>query len=86
MATKNIAKVYQAARNRRWILLCDEGDALFSKRSTKMQSAQDTYVNQDIAYLLQELEDYPGIIIVATNYSQNMDKPSNAGLIPGLTS
>ncbi len=72
--TKNIAKIFQAARHRQWILFCDEGDALFSKRSTKTQSAQDTYVNQDIAYLLQEIEDYPGIIVVATNYSQNMDK------------
>ena len=72
--TKNISKVFQTARNRDWILFCDEGDALFSKRSPKVQSAQDTYVNQDISYLLQEIEDYPGIIIVATNYSNNMDK------------
>ncbi len=72
--TKNIAKVFNTARHRNWILFCDEGDALFSKRSTKGQSAQDTYVNQDIAYLLQEIEDYPGIILVATNYAQNMDK------------
>ncbi|MDX2303145.1 MAG: ATP-binding protein [Microscillaceae bacterium] len=72
--TKNIARVFNTARNRNWILFCDEGDALFSKRSTNVQNAQDTYVNQDIAYLLQEIEDYPGIIIVATNFSSNMDK------------
>lgn len=72
--TKNIAKVFRVARNRDWILFCDEGDALFSKRSTKVSSAQDTFVNQDIAYLLQEIEDYPGIILVATNYSANLDK------------
>ncbi|MDX2303204.1 MAG: AAA family ATPase [Microscillaceae bacterium] len=72
--TKNIARVFKAARNRNWILFCDEGDALFSKRSANVNSAQDTYVNQDIAYLLQEIEDFPGIILVATNYSNNMDK------------
>ena len=72
--TKNIARVFNTARNRNWILFCDEGDALFSKRSTNVQSAQDTYVNQDVSYLLQEIEDFPGIIIVATNFSSNMDK------------
>ncbi len=72
--TKNIARVFHTARNRNWILFCDEGDALFSKRSTKTQGAQDTFVNQDIAFLLQEIEDYPGIILVASNYSTNMDR------------
>ena len=72
--TKNIARVFNTARNRNWILFCDEGDSLFSKRSTNVQSAQDTYVNQDVSYLLQEIEDYPGVVIVATNFSSNMDK------------
>ena len=71
--TKNIARVFQYARNKNWILFFDEGEALFSKRSNT-QNAQDTYVNQDTAFLLQEIEDYPGIVIVATNHLGNIDK------------
>ncbi len=72
--SKNIAQIFTYARNRDWILFFDEGDALFSRRSGNNQSAQDTYVNQDVAYLLQQVEEYPGIVIVATNNLGNMDK------------
>lgn len=73
-ATKNLAKIFRLARNHDWILFFDEGDALFSKRSTPSHLTQDTLNSQDISYLLQEIEDYPGIIIVATNNLSSMDE------------
>ncbi len=72
--SKNIQQVFETARHYDHILFCDEGEGLFSNRSAYATNAQDTYVNQDVGYLLQAIEDYPGVLIVATNNLQNIDQ------------
>jgi len=70
---KNLAGVFDKAENTGWILFFDEADALFGKR-TLTSSSNDRYANQEVSYLLQRIEDYPGIIILATNMKANMDE------------
>lgn len=69
---KNLEKVFIKAENKNWVLFFDEADALFGKR-TSVQSSHDRYANQEVSYLLQRIEDYPGIIILASNFKSNMD-------------
>lgn len=69
---KNLASVFDMAENKNWILFFDEADALFGKR-TATSSSNDRYANQEIAYLLQRIEDFPGLIILATNLKINLD-------------
>ncbi len=69
---KNLATVFDTAENKNWILFFDEADALFGKR-TATSSSNDRYANQEVAYLLQRIEDFPGLIILATNLKINMD-------------
>lgn len=69
---KNLEKVFSIAEHKNWILFFDEADALFSRRG-QAQSANDRYANQETAYLLQRVEDYPGLIVLASNYKNNMD-------------
>lgn len=68
---KNLARVFDTAERRRWILFFDEADALFGKR-TAATSANDRHGNQEIAYLLQRIEDFPGVIILASNLKGNL--------------
>jgi SpoVK/Ycf46/Vps4 family AAA+-type ATPase len=70
---KNLEKVFSKAENKNWILFFDEADALFGKR-TGIADAHDKYANQEIAYLLQRLEDYPGLVILASNMRHNVDE------------
>ncbi|MCW3090727.1 MAG: ATPase family associated with various cellular [Ferruginibacter sp.] len=70
---KNLEKVFKKAENKNWILFFDEADALFGKR-TGITDAHDKYANQEIAYLLQRLEDYPGLVILASNMRNNVDE------------
>jgi hypothetical protein len=70
---KNLANIFDQAENKNWILFFDEADALFGKRSNT-SSSNDRHSNQEIAYLLQRTEDFPGIIILATNLKANMDE------------
>ncbi len=70
---KNLEKIFRRAENRDWILFFDEADALFGKRST-VQSSHDRYANQEVAYLLQRVEDFPGLVILASNFKNNIDK------------
>ena len=70
---KNLEKVFNKAENKEWILFFDEADALFGKRSN-IQNAHDKYANQEISYLLQRVEDFPGLIILASNYKSNIDQ------------
>lgn len=70
---KNLEKVFRRAENRDWILFFDEADALFGKRSN-VQSSHDRYANQEVAYLLQRVEDFPGLVILASNFKNNIDK------------
>ena len=70
---QNLEKVFKKAENKNWILFFDEADALFGKR-TGITDAHDKYANQEIAYLLQRLEDYPGLVILASNMRNNVDE------------
>ena len=69
---KNLEKVFQKAENKDWILFFDEADALFGKR-TSVHDAHDKFANQEISYLLQRVEDYPGVVILASNIRSNID-------------
>ena len=70
---QNLEKVFKKAENKNWILFFDEADALFGKR-TNISDAHDKYANQEIAYLLQRLEEYPGMVILASNMRNNVDE------------
>lgn len=70
---KNLEKVFTKAEHKNWILFFDEADALFGKRSN-VQNAHDKYANQEVSYLLQRVEDFPGLIILASNYKSNIDQ------------
>lgn len=70
---KNLSRVFDKAESKNWILFFDEGDALFGKR-TKTQSSHDRYANQQVSYLLQRIEEYDGLVILATNMKNNIDE------------
>jgi hypothetical protein len=70
---KNLANVFDQAEHKNWILFFDEADALFGKR-TQTSSSNDRYANQEISYLLQRVEDFPGVVILATNLKANIDE------------
>src|SRR6185369_1537927 len=70
---KNLAAVFDQAERNDWILFFDEADALFGKR-TQTSSAHDRYANQEVAYLLQKVEDFPGVVILASNLKGNIDE------------
>ena len=69
---KNLDRVFAAAESSNAILFFDEADALFGKRS-EVKDAHDRYANIEIGYLLQKMEEYEGIAILATNLRQNLD-------------
>jgi hypothetical protein len=70
---KNLEQVFRKAETRDWILFFDEADALFGKR-TNVQSSHDKYANQEVSYLLQRVEDYKGLLILASNFKNNLDE------------
>lgn len=70
---KNMANIFDQAQNRNWILFFDEADALFGKR-TATSDSKDRHANQEVAYLLQRVENFPGVVILATNLKSNMDE------------
>lgn len=70
---KNLARLFNIAENKAWILFFDEADALFSKRSNT-SSSNDVFANQQVAYLLQRIEDFNGLTILASNFKDNMDE------------
>jgi SpoVK/Ycf46/Vps4 family AAA+-type ATPase len=70
---KNLELLFASAKDKGWILFFDEADALFGKR-TEVKDAHDKYANQETAYLLQRIEDYPGLVILATNMKSNIDE------------
>lgn len=69
---KNLARLFDKAQNKDWILFFDEADALFGKR-TGIRDAHDKYANQEVSYLLQRIESYPGLVILASNFKSNID-------------
>jgi hypothetical protein len=70
---KNLDRVFASADGSNAILFFDEADALFGKRS-EVKDAHDRYANVEIAYLLQRIEQYDGVLILATNLAMNMDE------------
>jgi AAA+ superfamily predicted ATPase len=69
---KNLEKILDAASAADLVLFFDEADALFGKRS-EVSDAHDRYANIEVAYLLQRLETYQGMVVMATNLQRNID-------------
>ena len=69
---KNLGKIFDAAANSNAILFFDEADALFARR-TDSGNSNDRHANSQVAYLLQRMEAYRGVSILATNIAQNFD-------------
>ena len=69
---KNLARVFEEAECSNAILFFDEADALFGKRS-EVKDAHDRYANIEINYLLQRIEEFEGLVILATNLRKNID-------------
>ncbi|RYY57281.1 MAG: AAA family ATPase [Chitinophagaceae bacterium] len=69
---KNLELLFARAEDKDWILFFDEADAIFGKR-TSVRDAHDKYANQEVSYLLQRIEDYNGMVILATNMKNNID-------------
>lgn len=70
---KNLSELFKRARRLNWILFFDEADALFGKR-TNIKDAHDKYANQRILSLMQSIENYPGLVILATNVNVDINK------------
>jgi AAA+ superfamily predicted ATPase len=70
---KNLDRVFRAADSIAAVLFFDEADALFGKRS-EVKDAHDRFANQEISYLLQQMDEYEGVAILATNLSRNLDE------------
>lgn len=69
---KNLAAVFDGAKKSNVILLFDETDALFGKR-TEVKDSHDKHANLETAYILQKMEEYDGITIMTTNLAENLD-------------
>ncbi len=69
---KNLDRIFAEARTSNAILFFDEADAVFGKRS-EVRDSHDRYANIEISYLLQKMEEYDGVVILATNLASNMD-------------
>lgn len=70
---KNLAALFDKAEHKNWILFFDEADALFGKR-TQVRDAHDRYANQEVSFLLQRIETFGGLIILASNLAGNVDE------------
>jgi len=69
---KNLSRIFAEGRSSNAILFFDEADAIFGKR-TEVRDAHDRYANIEVSYLLQRMEEYEGMVILATNLRNNMD-------------
>jgi AAA+ superfamily predicted ATPase len=70
---KNLSKVFEVAESKKWILFFDEADALFGKR-VQANSSNDRFANQEVAFLLQRIEDFNGLVVLASNLKGNIDE------------
>jgi len=70
---KNLSKIFEEARKSGVILFFDEADAIFGKR-TETKDSHDRYANIEVSYLLQKIEEYDGLVILASNFRQNIDE------------
>ncbi len=69
---KNLEKIFREAEQANVILFFDEADSLFGKR-TEVKESNDKYANQETSYILQRIESYDGMVILATNIARNFD-------------
>ena len=69
---KNLARIFDLAEHKGWILFFDEADALFGSR-TRIGDSHDRYANQEVSFLLQRVEDFTGVVILASNLRANID-------------
>nr|HRJ41990.1 ATP-binding protein [Caldilineaceae bacterium] len=70
---KNLGKIFDEAQSSSAVLFFDEADAIFGKRS-EVKDSHDRYANMEVSYLLQRMEEYDGVTILATNLRANMDE------------
>ncbi len=70
---KNLEQIFDAASAGNMVLFFDEADSLFGKRS-EVKDARDRYANIEVSYLLQRLEAYDGLVVMATNFEKNVDE------------
>lgn len=70
---KNLSSVFREAEASNAILFFDEADSLFGRRS-EVKSSNDRYANLETSYLLQRIEEYEGMVVLATNYLNNIDE------------
>ncbi len=70
---KNLSNIFRKASAQDWILFFDEADALFGRR-TQVSSSNDRHANQEVSFLLQRVESYDGLVILASNFRENMDE------------
>ncbi len=69
---KNLNRIFEEAKKTNAILFFDEADALFSKR-TEVSNSNDRHANSEVSYLLQKIEEFSGVSILATNLANNFD-------------
>jgi ATPase family associated with various cellular activities (AAA) len=69
---KNLARVFDLAEHKRWILFFDEADALWGSR-TRISDAHDRFANQEVSFLLQRIEEFHGVVVLASNLRANID-------------
>ncbi len=70
---KQLARLFEAAEAGHALLLFDEADALFAKRSAEVKSAVDRYANLEVNYLLQRVESFGGVVVLTTNLDSSID-------------
>ena len=70
---KNLGRIFDEAQSSSAVLFFDEADAIFGKRS-EVKDSHDRYANMEVSYLLQRMEQYDGVTILATNLRANMDE------------
>jgi AAA+ superfamily predicted ATPase len=70
---KNLSTLFDKAEHKNWILFFDEADSLFGKR-TQVRDSHDRYANQEVSFLLQRVETFDGLVILASNLATNVDE------------
>lgn len=70
---KNLSKIFELTQGLDVILFFDEADAIFGKRS-EVKEAHDRYANIEVSYLLQKIEECEGIVVLASNFKENIDE------------
>ncbi|HEX8146411.1 MAG TPA: AAA family ATPase [Pyrinomonadaceae bacterium] len=70
---KNLSRVFEEAEQSNAILFFDEADSVFGKRS-EVKDSHDRYANIEVNYLLQRMEEYEGVVVLASNYQRNIDE------------